>query len=114
MLAVERHTSLILTCNDSLDGRDVALAESIVLCAPETFSPASRFSGLDPNVHNATTYESFHLGRPIPAMKQQPVHAMGAVIDDQLFDGHLGVLLLVIDLAHRAPAFFCFSGPLVT
>ena len=88
VLTVERRAALIFECNNSFDGREVAFSESVILSAKESFPPAPRIYGIDPIVHDAATYERFHLGRPGPGMKQQPVYAMGAVIHGKLCEWH--------------------------
>jgi hypothetical protein len=81
VLAVERRTSPIFGCNDSLDGREVALAERVVLRAKEVFPPSMGLYRFDPNAHDLTTYERRHLLRPIPPVKKQSIAVVIAVID---------------------------------
>jgi hypothetical protein len=91
VLAIERRASLVFGCDDSLDRREVALAKRVVLLAIKAFPPSVRLFGIDPVVHDAPADEPRHLSISIPAVKQQSITIVRAVVDGKLrkFHGRL-------------------------
>ena len=79
MLAVECQAALIFGRCDALDCRQVSIAESVILGSEETFPAFEGPSGINPIIHYAPAYERCHLLRPVPAVKQQSIAAVGAV-----------------------------------
>jgi hypothetical protein len=69
MPAVERRTPPIFGGNDSLDYRQVALAERIVLIAKETLPPAVGLLGIDPTLHDTTADKGSHFFGAVPRVK---------------------------------------------
>ena len=80
MLAVERKTALIFGRCDALDCRQVSIAEIVILGSVETFPAFEGPSGINPIIHYAPAYERCHLLRPVPAVKQQSIAVVGALV----------------------------------
>jgi hypothetical protein len=86
--AIERWASLIFGCNDSLDRREVVLAERVVLLAIKASSPSVRLFGIDPVVHDTPADEASYLSIAIPAVQQQSITIVRAVVDSKLCKFH--------------------------
>ena len=88
MLAVESRTSPVLECDDTLDCRQVALAERVVLLTKKTFPSPIGLSRIDPIIHDSPADERRHLLSPIPRVHQQSVAVVRAVIDGKSTKSH--------------------------
>jgi hypothetical protein len=86
--AIERWASLIFGYNDSLDRREVVLAERVVLLAIKASSPSVRLFGIDPIVHDTPADEPSYLSIAIPAVQQQSITIVRAVVDSKLCKFH--------------------------
>ena len=80
MLPVESWTALIFGRCDALDGRQVSNAESVILCSEQTLPAVEGPPGINPIIHDVPAYERCHLLRAVPAMKQQSIAAVGAIV----------------------------------
>ena len=80
MLPVESKTALIFGLCDALDGRQVPIAESVILNAEQTFPAVEGPPGINPIIHYVPAYERCHLLRAVPAVKQQSIVAVGAIV----------------------------------
>jgi len=80
MLPVESKTTLIFGRCDALDRRQVSIAESVILGSEQTFQAFEGPPGINPIIHDAPAYERSHLLRAVPAMKQQSIAAVGAIV----------------------------------
>jgi hypothetical protein len=80
MLPVERRTTLIFARHDPLDGRQVALAKRVVLIAKKAVPAFQRPARVDPIIHYAPAYECRNLLLAVPAVKEQAVTVVGAII----------------------------------
>ena len=80
VLPVESKTALIFGRCDALDCRQVSIAESVILGSEQTFLALKGPPGINPIIHDASTYKRCHLFRAIPAVKQQSIAAVGAIV----------------------------------
>lgn len=80
MLPVESKTALIFGRCDALDGRQVPIAESVILGSEQTFPAVEGPLGINPIIHDVPAYERCHLLRAVPAVKQQSIAAVGAIV----------------------------------
>ena len=80
MLPVESWTALIFCRCDALDRRQVSIAESVILGSEQTFPAVKGPPGINPIIHDAPAYKRCHLLRAVPAVKQQSIAAVGAVV----------------------------------
>ncbi len=80
VLPVERWTALVLQCRDTVDCRQVSIAESVILGSEQTFPAFKGPPGINPIIHYAPAYERCHLLRAVPAVKQQSIAAVRAIV----------------------------------
>jgi hypothetical protein len=80
MLPVESRTALIFERCDALDRRQVSIAESVILGSEQTFPALKGPPGINPIIHDAPAYKRCHLFRAVPAVKQQSIAAVGAIV----------------------------------
>ena len=80
MLPVESKTALIFGRRDALDCRQVSIAESIILGSKQTFPAVEGPPGINPIIHDVPAFERCHLLRAVPAVKQQSIAAVGAIV----------------------------------
>ena len=83
MLPVESKTTLIFGRCNALNRRQVSSAESVILGSEQTFPAFEGPPGINPIIHDAPAYERCHLLRAVPAVKQQSIAAMGAIVSGE-------------------------------
>ena len=114
MLPVESKTALIFGRCDALDRRQVSIAESVILGSEETFPAFQGPSGINPIIHYVPAYERCHLLRAVPAVKQQSIAAVGAIVygepGEQRYSRAALVLPNVGSIRARAFLNFCVIG----
>src|SRR5690348_10481143 len=88
VLAIERRAALIFRCGNSLDRCEVALAECVVLLAIKAAPPSVGLSGIDPVVHDAPADERRYLAIAVPAVEQQSIAVMRAIVDGKFVEFH--------------------------
>ncbi len=80
VLPVESKTALIFGRCDALYRREVSIAESVILGSEQTFPAFEGPPGINPIIHYVPAYERCHLLSAVPAVKQQSIAAVGAVV----------------------------------
>jgi hypothetical protein len=114
MLAVESKTALIFGYCDALDRRQVSNAESVILGSEQTFPAVEGPPGINPIIHDVTAYERSHLLRAVPAVKQQSIAAVGAIVygepGEPRYSGAALVLPNVGSIRERISLNFCVIG----
>ena len=84
MLPVESKTALIFGRCDALDRWQVSSAESVILGSEQAFPTVQGPPGINPIIHDVPAYERCHLLRAVPAVKQQSIVAVGAIVYGEL------------------------------
>ena len=114
MLSVESKTALIFGRYDALDRRQVSIAESVILGSEETFSAFQGPSGINTIINYVPAYERCHLLRAVPAVKQQSIAAVGAIVygepGEQRYSRAALVLPNVGGIRERVYLNFCVIG----
>ena len=85
----------------SLNRRQIELDEGVVLRAKQTSPFSIALPRIDPTLHDPPAYECLHPLGPIPAMKQQSVHAVRSFIDLNFCQWHCGSFRSVSNIKHE-------------
>src|SRR6266511_1635434 len=90
ILAIERRTSLVFGGDDSFDGREIALAEHVVLFAKETRFPSIRLGRINPVIQHASADEAGHRLCSVLAVQEQSVAVVVTFVDAKFGELHDG------------------------
>jgi hypothetical protein len=90
MLSVECRSTLVLGSGNSLNRRQIELAEGVVLRAKQTSPFSIGLPRIDPTIHDPPAYECLYPLGPIPAMKQKSIHVVRRFIDFNFCQWHCG------------------------